>query len=565
MYTSANDILMVIGLDFSLFILLLIGFSLHRRFRSKSVNLSIEITVLHPYMNEAEHPFLEILKKLRDMELDDIHSEMGEWAYMYLSLHKFMLICVIAIALPGTTGLLLIYYYGSDEGLETESIHTTGISHIIDDPELLIYPILFLVYFSLVIYVLGFKFLSNMLKSRTSDKSLRTQNTVVMVKSIQKHYDAGFVTECLKKSLDHHFKNSVQSIYSVPYHVESYSSYKKLKNNERKLKLLNLDYELNAHKTMIRKRCKKVDGISYYEMKKHKNITKMNDSRERFKGINSGVAFVLFSNSVSAKEFIMSGVDPLDNVKTSNWECVLAPVPHDIIWENIGVDRHYAILMKIFLNLIYILVFLVVVTPSAFEQQLLLYLDYLNLTNFVLGTLAISLPALVLVIYQLIILPPAVNFLVKKEKHTKKHTRVTSSLKKYFFFLLFYTLVFPILQLQLTGVIELLIDKDWQHVLGNRVKYTGELFFVFMIHQTFLKNGFDLLVASKYVLSAAKAIFLAQCKAEKALCFEAEPFEFDFELAVSLNAFVIMCGLSVIFPLILIPGFMFFAIRVIFI
>jgi hypothetical protein len=563
MSTSANDILLVIALDFSLFLVLVLIFAIYRKIRSKKVDLAKEITVLHPYMNEAEHSWRVIFSKLKDMDLPEVYSELGEWAFMYLSLHRFFIICLIAMGIPGTLGLLLIYYYGNDEGSDKDSIHLTSISHIIDQPNLLIYPVLFLLYFSLVIYGLGIRFLYNMLYLRTSDHLMKTQNTVVMIRNIFKQHSSNFITEKLHESLEKHFQNSIQSIYTVPYLVEPYGFYKKVKKSEKKLKLLNLDFELNGEKTQIRKKCKKIDGISFYEAKIFKYSKKMTESREKFKDYNAGVAFVMLTNSTAAYELIQSGVDPLSELDTSNFECLYAPISHDILWENIGIDRSYALLMKIFLNLVYVLLFLVLITPSAFEEFLIVNLDYLGLKHFLISTLAISLPALVLVIYQLLILPPAVNLLVKNEKHTKKHTKITSSLKKYLFFLLFYTLFFPILQLQLTGVIEMFLHKDWQAILGTKVKYTGELFFVFIIHQMFLKNGFDLIVASKYFLSAAKALFVANSRAEEQLCFEAEPFEFDFELAVSLNAFAVICGLSVIFPLILVPGVLFFVIRVI--
>lgn len=560
MFTSANDILLVIALDLFLFLVLFGAFALYRKLRSQSVNLSTEISVKQPYMNEAEHSAYEIGKKVLNMELEEIYTEMGEWAYVYLSLHRFILFSMIALAVPGT-GLLIIYYYGrSDTSLDT--IHVTSISHVINQSDVLIVSVVFMVYFSAVVYGFGFKFLLNILRSRSQSHFFNSQDTVIMVRGIPKKHNSEYITDVMKNCIGEHFKQSIKLVYTVPYLVIPYKHFVKVKNNEKKLILLNHDLEMNGESTVIKKKCKKVDGLTYYEKKRFWNLTKVEETRKKFLGFNAGVGFIMFTNNVSASNFLKSGFDINHSLISDKWEIMIAPVSHDILWENIGFDRTYALLLKIFLNLTFILIFLVIITPSTFEEQLQIYLDYTGLTQLVVGTLAVSLPGLVLIIYQLIILPPVVNFMVKNEKHIKKHTFVTSSLKKYFFFLLFYTLIFPILGLQFLGVIELFINGNWQFELGTKVNYTGELFFVFMIHQAFLKNGFDLLVASKYILSAFKALLLANSQAEKKLCFEAEPFEFDFELAVSLNAFVITCGLSVIFPIILMPALIFFSIRV---
>lgn len=561
MYTSTYDVLLVVALDLVLFLLLFLAFALYRKLRSKPINVSSEISVMRPYMDEAEHTGYDIGKKVLSMDLDEIYTEMGEWAYMYLSLHRFILISVICLSIP-STGLLLIYYYGNNEN-SSDSIHITSISHVINDPDLLMISVFFMIFYSIIIYGFGLKFLFKMIHSRNDSHLFTSQDTVVMIRGLPKKYNSEYITEIIKNCIGQHFKLSIRLVYTVPYLIIPYKHFLKQKNNEKKIKLLNHDLELSGEPTYIKKKCKKVDGLAYYEKKRFWNLTKVHETRKKFKELNAGVAFVVFNNSISASNFLKAGFDYGDKLNAGKWEIMIAPVAHDILWENVGIDRVYAMLVKVFLNLLFILIFLVIITPSAFEQQLQIYLDYTGLTQLVVGTLAISLPSLVLVIYQLVILPPVVTFMVKTEKHMKKHTRVTSSLKKYFFFLIFYTLIFPILGLQFLDVIKLFFDGDWQFELGTKVGYTGELFFVFMIHQAFIKNGFDLLVASKYLLAMLKVIFLAKSHTEKKLCFEAEPFEFDFELAVSLNAFAITCGLSIIYPIIMIPALLFFSIRVI--
>ena len=82
-----------------------------------------------------------------------------------------------------------------------------------------------------------------------------------------------------------------------------------------------------------------------------------------------------------------------------------------------------------------------------------------------------------------------------------------------------------------------------------------------MINETFIKNGFDLIVAGKYIKAKAKAI-IATTDAERALAFQADNFKFDLELAISINALIITCSFAVVYPVILIPAFTFFYLRV---
>ena len=560
METSVNDILLVIGLDFSVFLLLFVGFALYRKLRSQKVEIAIEVSVLQPYMNEAVHSSYEIAKKVVTMSLEDIYSEVGEWAFMYLSIQRFMAICIFLLALPGCSTLLVIYVYGNQSNTY-QNIQKTGISNVMDDSEFLIAPAIFLVVFSLIIYVYGWIFLRMILKARPSNMLLEKENTTVMVGKIPKDFSTEFVNTILKKSLIQDFRTSVKSVYTLPQLIDPYKYYLKVKENEKKLKFLKFDLESTGKRPIVRNKCQKVDGIEYYEKMKKKNLQKVEEMKVEVRNVNAGVAFITFYNKTAARLLVMAGLNPTENLNLIEWECKTAPVSCDLIWENIGIDTSYGFFRKLLVNFMFILVFLVIITPSYLEGIIKKYMDYLNLTSLIVGTLAVSLPSLILIIYQLIILPPAVNFMVNQEKHTKKHTQVTSRLKKYFFFLIFYTLFFPILGVQFINFLLLLFSGDWELELGTKVNLTGQLFFVFLIHQAFLKNGFDLLVASKYIWSATKA-FMATTQTEKQASFEAEPFEFDFELAVSLNTFCITCSMSIIYPLILLPGLLFFTIRV---
>lgn len=562
---SVDDILIVTGLDLLFFFLLFIGFALYRKLRSKKIEIELDVSILKPYMHEAEHSSYDIAKKVFNMSLEEIYSDVGEWAFVYLNIHKFMAVSLLILSIPGCTILLVLYTY-SDEDDEYKDIQKTGISSILKNSNFLVIPAIFLIIFSLVLYIYGWIFLKIILKAKSRTPTLVSDELTVMVRKIPKDFSSEFINSMIKRNLVNDYYDSLTAVYTVPNLIEPYIYYKKIKDCEKKLKFLMHDLQVNGSRPMVYRGCKKIDGIFYYENEKARFTARMKDKKKEFKHVNAGVAFVKFSNREASKLLIMSGLNPSETMNLIEWECSQAPVACDLIWENIGIDISYSIFRRFIVNLLFIIAFLVLITPSYLQAIIEKYLDYLHLTSLIVGTLSLSLPSLILLIYQLIILPPAVNFMVSQEKHTKKHTQITSRLRKYFFFLIFYTLFFPILGLQFLNFLQLLLEGDWklELELGTKVHMTGELFFVFLIHQAFLKNGFDMLVASKYIWSATKAI-LASTEAERRVCFEAEPFEFDFELAVALNTFCITCSLSVIFPMVLIPGLLFFTIRVIYI
>lgn len=99
-------------------------------------------------------------------------------------------------------------------------------------------------------------------------------------------------------------------------------------------------------------------------------------------------------------------------------------------------------------------------------------------------------------------------------------------------------------------------DDEWRNLFALQSVKLPEVFTIFVIHQAFLKNGLDLVVASKYLLSEIKSLF-TETTIEKQLAFESEPFRFDFELAVSLNTLIIVCSFSIINPIIIVPGILF--------
>lgn len=127
----------------------------------------------------------------------------------------------------------------------------------------------------------------------------------------------------------------------------------------------------------------------------------------------------------------------------------------------------------------------------------------------------------------------------------------------------FYLFIYPLIGSQIFQIVYLVFtgSTDWANELGESMSNTGELFTIYMINQLFFVNGFDMINIPEYLIMRYKEL-AASNETEKILAYEAPSMLYQREYAVNLTLFVITVSFSVVFPLILIPGTLFFGLRV---
>lgn len=562
---SIVDILTAFFLDLLLFLLLMGVFFIYRRLRSPEIKVEIEVSINKPYMHEGEHSSKDLIREVLNMNLDTIHAEVGEWGFVYLAFLKYSIfLFIILFAL----GLILIIVYLCGNSDTDRDFDNAGIAHIMHMDNWLLAPFFFFLTFSIVIYAFGHYMLQRINSSRAHEVVHTAKHYTVQIKGFPINYPAHVINDYITKILKEQYGDGIKSVYVVPQLTEAYENFVELKNYQKQLRYLKYDYEKTKIRPLIREKLwKKVDGISFYQEKIDKCNLNVEEKRKERYGENAGVCFVICTTRSLAKEIIETGLKnqsgPYDVQK---WVFKQATTPGDLVWESIGVQKTASILRKVLINAIFILVFLIFMTPGSFVSAIEVICDDIGITKVIGSVLAYYLPSLLMLLYQILILPAAVEFMVKQEKHWMKHSEVASGLKKYLFFLFFYTFLYPMLGLQFTSLIRTLVEDEdkWKNLFALSAVKLAEFYTIFIIHQAFLKNGWDLLVASKYIVSTTKAFF-ATTSIEKQLAYESDPFKFDLELAISLNTFIIICSFSVIYPFILIPGIMFFTIRVFYI
>lgn len=175
-------------------------------------------------------------------------------------------------------------------------------------------------------------------------------------------------------------------------------------------------------------------------------------------------------------------------------------------------------------------------------------------------------PSLVLLIYQSAIVRHSVLAIVEREQLSNKSEETVSALFKYLLVMVTYTFLVPLLGVQVFSAVVTVAEGDyesWQSEIANNAAYSAQLFTIFVIHLTFLKNGADFLQIPKLIRVKWRQS-QAVTDTERELAYEAYEFRWAYEYGVSLSAIIIILAFSIAYPLILIFGVLFCIFRVIF-
>jgi hypothetical protein len=557
---SIYELLSTILIDFLIFLLTVLGFAAYRKIRSQPIVLPLDVDVIRPHLHEAEYSSVHLAQKVKNMSLEEVYEALGEWGFLYLAFHKLVLCALCILSVLGCGVLLVIYITSSSDA--KDDFHRTGIAHITnnENEDMLAAPVVFLIVFSLIIYAFAVWLFMKIKHSRNNELVHPSQHYVVLVSNIPKTVPSQLISAKIADSLVQVHGQAIRSIYCVPYFVHAYQYFLKLENAEKKLKYLVYDLEVRKSRPMIWKNWQKVDGINFFTRKADSYKRKVLRLQKEYKDQNSGIAFIICENKALASSIISTGLQHPD-IKA--WTCETAPSPGDLIWKNIGLDPSTSFLRKVITNFAFLIIFLIFLTPASFIKQIEDLFKRMGI-QLIGGVVAMYLPSLLLLLYQALILPFVVDYMVKREKHDKKHKEISSGLKKYLFYLIFYWFLYPVLGLQFIEFVRMFLNEDsnWQQLFSLRITESGQFFTVFLIHQAFLKNGWDLIVAYKFFWAQAKSI-LASTSTERTLAYEADPFMFDYEFAISINTLIIACGFSIVYPVILLPATLFFVLRVI--
>lgn len=324
------------------------------------------------------------------------------------------------------------------------------------------------------------------------------------------------VEQQLRDWLDSHYPGAVAKVEAVPEFSKAYPLYTQLKNEQGLLRSYRT-YERETQKTAhIRvKLCTKVPAIQHLEALETKHLAKL--QRHYHAGLDRtcGVAFITFRS-----------VEALNKVKASysNTEGVFfqlheACSPADVNWNYVNSSPLHGACFKLALTLLFIILFLLVLTPTNFINFFTSIYEQ-GVGSAGAGLVGEYLPTVLLLVYQQVLLPIAIDFLVSTEHHVSKSEAAVSSMTKFLLFNSFYVFFLQFFGMQFIKIVDLAIYGDlnsWVGKVANSLTSTGQFFTIFMVQMALLGNGLDLLQAGRLiVIKIAQWQALTQEDKEKA-------------------------------------------------
>lgn len=311
--------------------------------------------------------------------------------------------------------------------------------------------------------------------------------------------------------------------------------------------------------------CKSEDAIDHYTNEIKKCTSLIEELKLTARVYSLGYAYVIFYSPIEANEFLSGWNAPQPEILDFNyWELSKAPSPTDIIWENKRAIMVFNLGLRIFLEIGFFLVFLILLTPTSMYEMADDTFTNLGMGRFFRTFLAAYLPSLIPMLLHTIILPEAISLVVDLERHQTRSAAQSSRLFKFIAFSMFYIVLVPMLGL---GAFELLKQiwesstEEWTAVFADKLIHAGHLFCLYMIHMTFIGFGTELLQIPK-VLGVMWDRWRALTVDDGLKAYSADELDLARQFSMNLTTFGIVLLFSVVYPLILVFGACYFLLRV---
>ena len=296
-----------------------------------------------------------------------------------------------------------------------------------------------------------------------------------------------------------YYPSAVEKIEAVPEFSKAYPLYLQLKEEQNLLKSYRT-YEQETQKTayMRVKLCKKVPAIPHLEALEMKHLTKLQKHYHAGLERTCGVAFVTF-RSIEALNKVRAAHG---NASTAFFQLHEACSPSDVNWTYVNSTPLHGMCFKFALTLLFIVIFLVFLTPTNFINFFTSIYEQ-GVGSAGAGFIGEYLPTILLLVYQQVLLPYTIDFLVSTERHVSKSEAAVSSMTKFLLFNSFYVFFLQFFGMQFIKVVDMAIYGNlnaWVTKVANSLTSTGQFFCIFMLQMALLGNAIDMLQPLRLVL-----------------------------------------------------------------
>ena len=300
--------------------------------------------------------------------------------------------------------------------------------------------------------------------------------------------------------------------------------------------------------------------LNELQTEKPAQAIKSNTEKNKISERNAGFGFVLCKQPMIAS-FIISTFEATESmgVGMDKWKIKEAPLYSDILWKNSPSTEVAGMFTKVVLNILFVLIFLILLTPLALVGVVIGLLKDLHLPQKSTSFLTFSLPSLFTSLFYSIIIPMSIKYLVDQERHFLLSKATSNAFLKYIGYCIGILILFPLLEaITLESVVQKLSKVDismWNITLVTNIVKVGEFYVNFILSMSLGSNFLDLAITNQYFLWD---FFVYR----RSYQFKTAPvFDFAYEYSRVLIILCITLVFSISMPMILPFGCLFMTVK----
>ncbi|XP_029984941.1 CSC1-like protein 1 [Sphaeramia orbicularis] len=605
MGSNFGGVPVVLLLDFSVFLVLLILFSIirrkfwdygrlalvadndgstesaHRRCRRMSSMMSSTDEL------EYEMGFCSWLPYILRMDEDKIQTKCGMDAVHYLSFQRHLICLLFVITVTSLSVILPVNLRGDLLGNDPKNFGRTTIGNLEKGNNWLWLHTVFA-----VLYLILTVFLLRRHTSQMKGMGRETTRNTLFVCSVPKTA----TEEDIKTHFTEAYPTCRVCAVTLGYNVAKLMHLDK----ERMRAGKNLRYyerliEKTGEREMISPRvcgqlcccsgCEKVDALEYYTNKEKELLEEVRKQTELVPERPLGIAFVTLQTEAMAKYILkdfnalecgsrvcLCGPEPQPSsfsgaLKVKKWTVSYAPPPKNVFWANLSVQGFAWYIRYAMLNVFLFVLLTFLTTPTIIIHTL----DRFDVTKpiYYLNSPIISqfFPTLMLWSFSAL-LPTIVYYSTLGEAHWSRSSEQLSMMRKLYFFLLFMVLILPSLGLTSLAVFfRWLFDK--QFLSDGKLRFEcvflpdqGAFFVNYVIAAALVGSGMELLRLPGLLLYTIRMAF-AHSAAERKYVKQNQAYEFEYGAMYgwTLCVFSVIMAYSIICPIIVPFGLLYMLLK----
>jgi len=550
MDNSIWSIVLTFIIDGIILSILLLLFLVLRRLRAKRWEVEGAKDPHPPLVQEAGVGLFAVLKQVWGTSeaamLQHCHVE----GMMYYKVHKLLALVFCVMSVFSMVVLVSVYTQGDSN--YKEDVEAAGYSHVSGDEKHLIASFLCLILFTTICSLMLYHFFTI---NRHYLQTESVPENVLTIDRVPGPADPIACQEALLQLLTPLASSPPQVI--VPRNwAKAYGQFKAVKPVRARRQELEAYY---IEKPEAPKRrtgcCRKSDELAACQKKEAELLGKVRTAAVVPPKVQcSGTAFVVTASKVEALSLfhqLRAGKVQDSAMQSRKWQVSFTSGGDNVLWESLSPAGCTLGLKRVVLNVTFILVAFIFMTPTGFLQYVgLIFGSFAG--GSAVGFIEQFLPTICMFLYMEIVLPFFIEKLVKLEQHRTHSGSRVSAMRKYIAFFVGYLYLVPLIGFQIIELVDVVASGDMGGLLDkmqSRFTKTGLFFFIYMIHATLIKNGSMLLAAGVLIgrkLGERKALLLTT----KARAYWTVEFNIPRDMAMTLVCVIMALSFSVIMPII---------------